>query len=218
MSQGAWKETRTGVATVSWDNKTIHLDVPAIKNTKTGKIRVRLEDVARVELETLAREAGIEPRDFPILLVLKAQMGGFHNKEEVQFQYHLNKMLFYQWKEMEKLGLGESFPHDEFKKADRGPVPANIESDLARLSGLGLISVERHRWGERPRDESKQIKLTTKGSELANKFLRRTPEDLMATTAEVKAMIGTLPPPSVKEKVHREYPEFRTTYKVEDSD
>ena len=206
------------MATVSWDNKPIHFDVPAIRNTKTGKIRVRLEDVARTELEELAKAHGIEPRDIPILLILKAQMGGFVNKEDVQFQYHLNKILFYQWKRMEEIGLGETFPHDKFERADRGPVPSNINGDLERLAQNGLISVERHRWGIRPRDESKQIKLTSKGSELASELLKRTPEDLLITTAEVKTMIGILTPASVKEKVHKEFPEFRTTYTAEDSD
>lgn len=218
MSEGVWKETRTGVATVSWDNKPIRLEVPAIRNTKTGKVRVKLEDVALAELEALAKEHGIESRDLPILLTLKAQMGGFANKEEVQFQYHLNKMLFYQWKEMEKLGLGETFPHDQFVKADRGPVPLNIDADLTRLSQMGLISIERHRWGKRPRDESKQIRLTPKGSAITNDFLKRTPKDLLTTTAEVKTRIGVLTPASVREKVHKEFPEYKNTYTEEDSD
>ena len=67
-------------------------------------------------------------------------------------------------------------------------------------------------------DGSKQIKLTPKGSEVAGELLKRTPEDLLVTTAEVKTMIGTLTPASVKEKVHKEFPEYRTTYTTEDSD
>ena len=203
---------------MSLDNKTIHLNVPAIRNTKTGKIRVKLEDVARADLEQFAQEHGINPRDIPILLTLKAQIGGFVNKEEVQYQYHLNKMLFYQWKRMQEIGMGETFPHDRFEKADRGPIPANINDDLKRLQQEGLLTVETHRWGERPLDESKRIRLTAKGSHLAGELLKRTPGDLLVTTAEVKTMIGTMTPASVKERVHKEFPEYRNTYTTEDSD
>ena len=206
------------MATVSWDNKTIHLNVPAIRNTKTGKIRVKLEDVARAEFEQFAQEHAIDPRDIPILLTLKAQMGGFVNKEEVQYQYHLNKMLFYQWKRMQEIGMGETFPHDSFEKADRGPIPVNINDDLKRLQQKDLITIETYRWGPRPLDESKRIRLTSKGSHIAGELLKRTPKDLLVTTAEVKTMIGTLTPASVREKVHKEFPEYRASYTAEDSD
>ena len=67
-------------------------------------------------------------------------------------------------------------------------------------------------------DESKRIRLTSKGSHIAGELLKRTPKDLLVTTAEVKTMIGTLTPASVREKVHKEFPEYRASYTAEDSD
>lgn len=214
-----WVETETEVATVSWDNKPIRLrGVPAIKNTKTGKIRVRPEDVARAELIELARSLDLEPRDLAILMTLKAQPGAFFNKEQVQYQYHLNKMLFYQWIELGKIGMGEAYPHDQFVKADRGPMPANVNADLDRLSKLGLISIKLHRWGPRPKDASKQIALTEKGSKLAEGLLKRIPNPFLMATAEVKVKVSSRTPAAIREMVHSEFPEYRTVYVKEDID
>lgn len=219
VAKEAWVETTTGVDTIDWIGRPIHLDdVPAMLNPKTKQIRIFPSDVARAEIIGMARLHGLEPRDVALLLMVKAQPGIFRNKEEIQFKYHINKMLFYQWKEMEKQGIGETFPHDTFEKADRGPVPTNITDDLARLSNLGLISTELHRWGKRPRDESLHISLTAKGSALADELIRLVPEPLLQTTVEVKERIFPLDPESVKRRVHKEYPEYRNIYIEDDRD
>ena len=214
-----WVETRTDVETVDWYGNPIRLrNVPALVNTRTKQVRVFPSAVARAEIEEIAKNHGLEPRDVPLLLMIKAQPGPFLNKEEIQFRYHVNKELFYQWKEMEKQGLGETFPHDTFEKADRGPVPTNIKQDLDRLAKMGLISIEYRRWGKGPKDESIRISLTEKGSALAEQTWRLVPEPLREVTARVKAKIFPMSPDSVRAKVHRDYPEYRNVYVEVDRD
>jgi len=215
----AWVETRTEVDTIDWDGNPIHLeDVPALLNEENGQIRIFPQDVAQAEIAQIARLHGLEPRDVALLLMVKARPGVFVNREEIQFKYHINKMLFYQWKEMEKQGIGETFPHDSFDKADRGPVPTNITEDLSRLANLGLITTEYRRWGRRPRDESLYIVLTPKGSTLANELMRLVPQPLVETTHKVKERIFPLTPEAVKTRVHREYPEYKSSYTEDDRD
>ena len=218
-AEEAWVETRTGVDTVDWNGFPIHLDdVPGLLNPRTGAIRIYPADVAKAEIIGIARLHGLEPRDVALLLIIKARPGIFENREEVQFKYHINKMLFYQWKKMEEQGIGETFPHDSFDKADRGPVPTNITDDIRRLENLGLITTEYRRWGARARDESLYITLTPKGSSLAGELIRLVPEPLVKATMKVKETIFPLSPESVKKKVHREYPEYRITYSEDDRD
>jgi hypothetical protein len=217
--KSVWAETAVSVDTVDWKGRPIKVsDVPALLNTKTGKTRVYPSEVAKAELRDVAKRFGLEPRDLAILLMLEAQPGSFLNKEDVQFRYHLNKMLFYQWKGMEREGLGETYPHDEFVKADRGPVPAHIVGDLERLSSLGFITNKKHRWGARPKDESIQISLTKKGSEVAGELWNHVPEPLLDQTTKAKSWIYPLTPESVRIKVHKEFPEYKNTYIEEDTD
>jgi len=214
-----WVETRTDVETVDWYGNPIHLkNVPALLNSRTKQVRIFPSEVAKAEIEEIARNHDLEPRDIPLLLMVKTQPGQFFNKKEIQFRYHLNKELFYQWKEMEKQGLGETFPHDTFEKADRGPVPTNVNQDLGRLEKMGILSTEHRRWGKGPRDESIHISLTPRGSALADEIWRLVPEPLRETTAKVKAKIFPLSPESVKTKVHKEYPDFRNIYTEADRD
>jgi hypothetical protein len=219
METITWEPTKVEVDTVSWDEKALHLkDVPALKDPRTGKVWIRPAEVAKAEIAALAKEHDLEPRDIALLLALKAQPGGFFNKEEVQFQYHLNKILFYQWKGMERLGLGEAFPHDKFIPADRGPVPENITDDIQRLERKGFITTELRKWGSRKTDESRRISLSKKGSEIAHSLVSRTPAPLRSKTSEAKTLIFPLPPAAVREMVHKEYREYRKTYTQEDLD
>lgn len=213
-----WIEKKIEVDAVDWKGNSIHLkDVPAIQNTKTSQIRVYPYEVAKAEIRDLAEKYGLEPRDVPLLLMLYAKPGIF-KRGEVEYQYKMNKMLFYQWTEMEKEGLGETFPHDEFEPKRRGPVPKNITEDLERLSNKELLTKEYHRWGKGSKDESLKISLTDSGVALAEQLAHQVPEPLYVTTLKAKEKIFPLSPKSVKTLVHKEFPEYQKTYTEEDRD
>lgn len=216
--ESQWEKTKTDLKTVNWRGQIIHLkNVPAIKNKKTGRICVYPTEVAKAEIRELAKLYNLKPREVSLLLMLLAKPGPFQ-KGKVFYKYHLNKMLFYQWKEMQKQGLGETFPHYEFKAAPRGPVPKNLSEDLKRLQGKGLVSLSYKKWGKGPKEASLVTKLTQEGVSVSAKLAGQVPEPLQEVTVEVKKQLFMLEPIAIREKVHKEYPEYKKTYVELDRD
>lgn len=216
--ENQWKETKIDLKTVDWRGNTIHLkNVPAIKNKKTGRVCVYPTEVAKAEIRMLAEQYSLKPRDVPLLLILFAKPGPFQ-EGYVQYKYQINKMLFYQWKEMQKQGLAETFPHDEFEAAPRGPVPKNLGDDLKRLEKKGIVSLSYKKWGKGPKEASLETTLTPSGIKIAAKLAGQVPEPLKEVTTEVKKQLFPLDPKTIREKVHREFPEYQKTYTELDRD
>ena len=213
-----WIETETDIDTVDWKGNPLHLKgVPAIKNKKTGKIRVYPSEVAKAEFRMLAEEYGLEPRDVALLTMIYVKPGPF-KKGQVHYKYHLNKMLFYQLKNMERQDIGETFPRDEFEVAPRGPVPKNLKDDLKRLEKKDIISLSWYRWGKTHMHASLTTELTKKGMTIAEQMWNRLPNPFKKTTLETKEQIFPLDPKTVQKKVHREFPEYQKTYVELDRD
>ena len=212
MEGDVWMDTKTEIDAYNWKGKPIHLeDVPAIKNTKTGKIRVRAFEVAKAEMRMLARKYKLEARDVALLAMLYVKPGPFE-EGEVHYKYHLNKMLFYQWKNMGKRYLSEAFPRDEFRAAAKGPIPINLWDDLRRLQEKNIVSLSKYVWGKTPSQASLITKLTPKGLALAKELWNEIPPDFKEVTLATKEQIFPLSPETVMKKVHREFPEFKKTY------
>ena len=213
-----WEKTKTDLDAVNWKGQIIHLkNIPAIKNKKTGRVCVYPSEVAKAEIRILAEEYGLEPRDVPLLLILLAKPGPFE-EGYVQYKYHINKMLFYQWKEMQKQSLGETFPHDEFEAASRGPVPKNLGDDLKRLEEKGIVSLSYKKWGKGPKEASVKTRLTSSGIKIAVKLAGQVPNPLKEVTVEVKKQLFLLDPLTIREKVHREFPDYQKMYVQLDRD
>jgi len=213
-----WEQTRTDLDTVNWRGRIIHLkNVPAIKNKKTGRVCVYPAEVAKAEIGMLAEQYSLEPRDIPLLLMLYAKPGPFQ-EGYVQYKYQINKMLFYQWKEMQKQGLDETFPHDEFEAAPRGPVPKNLSNDLKRLEEKGIVSLSYKKWGKGPKEASLITVLTPSGIKIAVKLASEAPEPLREVTSQIKKQLFPLDPSMICKKVHKEFPEYRKTYVELDRD
>ena len=216
--ESVWEETKTDLDAVNWKGDTIHLKrIPAIKNKKTGRVYVYPSEVAKAEIKMLAEQFALEPGDIPLLLMLFAKPGPF-KEGYVQYKYKINKMLFYQWKGMQKQGLGEAFPHDEFEAAPNGPVPKNLGDDLKRLEEKGIVSLSYKKWGKGPKEASLATRLTPSGVEIATKLASQVPEPLKEVTVEVKKQLFPLDPLTIREKVHKEFPEYQKTYVQLDRD
>jgi hypothetical protein len=207
-----WTPIKTDVDTYDWKGNPVHLrDVPALKNPKTGKVRIYPYEVARAELSAYAREYGLEARDIATLSMLYAKPGVFPGGIQ-PIRYRLNKSLFYQWKEMEANLLAEAFPHDDFVAARRGPMPKNLNTDLERLEKLGLVTLKWKKWGKGEMDKSLTIMLTDKGSDTAKSIWNKSPEPFRKATLKMKERIFPLDPKTIRHRVHREWPEYRSTY------
>ena len=204
-----WVETQIEIRTVDWRGNPIHLkSVRAFKNVETGKIRVFPFDVARAEVEVIAEKFGIASRDVGLLLMIFAKPGIFTGGE-VLFKYHLQKMLFYLWKELDNHGYGESLPRDQFTAARNGPVPVHLEEDLERLARKGWVKTRYERWNGH---ESKRIMLIDEGLRTAKELWGAVPEPYKKVALKVKERIYPLDPETVRYLVHQEYPEYRDTY------
>lgn len=216
--ENVWVATTTEIDTVDWKGNPIHLkNIPAIQNTETKKIRVYASEVSKAVARMLAEEHGLIDRDIPLLLLLYAKPGLFKGGE-VHYKYHMNKMLFYLWKNLDKQYLGEAFPHDEFEPKQRGPVPKNLSDDLKRLEDKSIISLSSHQWGKRPEDASLKTELTPQGKALAEKLWFQVDDPFREEALHTKEQIFPLKPKTVMKKVHREYPEYQTTYVESDQD
>jgi hypothetical protein len=209
-----WADTTVSdLDTKDWRGQTIHLkNVPAIKNVKTGKIGFDPLQLTLAQMVQIAKDFGIEPRDIPLLLTLYAKPPPHFKEGNLYARYHLNKTLFYIWKTLEKKGIGNAFPRDDFGAARAGPVPKNLKDDTRRLQQAGLLKVESHQWGEGPNKTSILTKLTDEGLALSTKLAERVGEPFVSTITEQKQELFILSPETIKERVHRDFPEYRKTY------
>ncbi len=215
-----WEKTTVDMTSVDWRGDPIHLkNVPAIKNPDTGKVRVYPADVSKAEIATIAEAHDLQPRDVPTLLTILAKPGHF-KEGYLHHKYRLNKTLFYLWKELENEGLGEAFPRDEFVKAPRGPVPKNLESDLKRLADNGIVTLNYVAWGKSGPDSRKSlvIELTDKGTHVAKEIWSETPEPFKKAAHKVKERYFPLDEKTIRDRVHREFPEYRESYVELDTD
>jgi len=216
-TERVWIETTTDIETKDWKGKAIKLTgVKGLKNTHTGEIGIYPDSVALAEMEALARKNDIEPRDMALLLFLYASVG--HFKPGIAYhKYGLNKSLFYLWKELEKEGLGEAFPHDKFLAFPAGPVPENLDHDLKRLSKQGLLKSTLKAWGDKQSEKSLTTELLPEGMKLAQTLWDDVPLAFREEIVKVKTDIYPMKPETIKNKVHREYPEYRSTYTETDT-
>lgn len=175
---------------------------------KTGRIRVHPYEVAKAEIRTIADKLCLQPRDVGTLLMILAKPGPFP-EGEVLYKYHIQKMLFYLWKEMGINGYGESLPRDEFLAARNGPVPENMKDDLQRLEDLGLLQTKPEKWNDYT---SLRVLLTDDGLRLSKELWGEVAEPYKRVALKVKEEIYPLDPETVRHKVHEEYPEYRDTY------
>ena len=207
-----WIEMETTIDTVNWRGEPVQIQkVKAFKDPKTGEILVYPSEVSKAEINQIAEELGICPRDVSTLLMMCVKPGNF-NEGDVFYKYHLQKMMFYLWKSLEKIYL-DSLPLDKFIGAENGPVPESLNDDLKRLEECGLIKTKNEKWQENSETRtSKRIMLTQKGTEVTNEICNRLPEPFKESALIAKKKIYPKSPEEVRYLVHKEYPEYRDTY------
>jgi hypothetical protein len=76
----------------------------------------------------------------------------------------------------------------------------------------GLVDLKWTKWSEGDMQKSLTIMLTDKGKEVANSLWNKIPELFLKVTLKVKERIFPLDPKTIRERVHREYPEYRSSY------
>jgi hypothetical protein len=144
--------------------------------------------------------------------MLLARPGDFP-EGEVFYKYHLQKMMFYMWKSLDKT-YGDSLPLDRFIPADNGPVPKHLDNDLQRFEENKLIRIRPEKWADATKKivTSKRIMLTEDGKRIAQKLWDRLPDPYKEIALGVKKRIYPLDPDSVRALVHKEFPEYKNSY------
>ncbi|MDP2767900.1 MAG: hypothetical protein Q8O41_10725 [Candidatus Methanoperedens sp.] len=201
-----WTSTVTDVDSVDWKGREITLrDVPAEQSGK--EIRVRLDDIMKAEQQYLAGEYGLRPTHIRELLLLYAP-GKFIKTGYIEQKFRFNKMLFHEWKKLEKNGYGDSYIFDEFVSARAGPVPVNLKEDLKGLEAQSFIKAK---WAERP-GESSKFELTQHGKEIAKSLWDNTPTNIRDTIIQTKEELFLVDAEQLKDRFHKEYPEYKKEY------
>jgi len=207
---------------IDWQGRSIKLEnVPAIQNQKK-EIRVNIDDVIKAEQIYLANEYSLSPINFHELLLLHASprfiKGGY-----IEQKFRFNKMLFYLWKEMEKVDYRDSYIYDTFKSGRAGPIPINLKRDLIDLEEKGFIELLAIKDGKKIDSGNKVLEtlkpgislrcqLTKKGEEIAKSLWGNTPDDIKEIILKVKKELFLIDATKLKEKVHKDFPEYKKTY------
>lgn len=213
-----WVATTTEIETVDWKGNPIKLaNVPALRNKRTGRIAVDPEALSLAEMKTLATKYNLEPRDIAFLLMVFAKPGHF-KAGIMPHKYRLNKSLFYLWKDLEKQGLGEAFPHDNMVAYPQGPVPEHIDPDMERLEKQDLIKVFLTSYGKTEGEKYRTVELKPEGIKVAEKLWQDIPDPFKQEILRIKEDIYPMDPESIKKRVHREYPEYQKKYTKPDTD
>lgn len=207
----SWIPTAVDFETVDATGRSLTLHgVPAQSCVVCGNVRVSPDDVLKAEQVDASTRSAISPIEGNILLFLHAPLPYFTKQPgEIRERYRFNKMLFYHWAELDKVGLGHARIHDSFTSAKRGPVPDHIDETCKSLESKGLIDVQ---WGGKAAKRPFVYQLTAKGREVAEQLWALTPDPVKDSFTRAKFELMTLDRFEIRDKVHREYPQFRKTY------
>jgi len=204
-----WVNEKQDIVSVNWKGKEIVLrNVPIEKNTKTGLVRIDVDEILKAEQKLTAEQQNLnDPIAVPELLFLFADTR-FFKGGVIKEKYKFNKMLFYFWKNLEKQGFGESYIIDEFVSGRAGPIPKNLRKSMIELEKKGFVKIS---WSDNVKKPT-VFTLTPKGVDVSTAIWEQTPDLVKKTIIQTKEDIALLDPTALKEKVHRDFPEYRKTY------
>lgn len=208
MEKSDWVSTKVDVESVDWGGRKIVLkQVPAEFNEKRGLTRIDIDEVIKAEQKFIAKENRLDPRELQILWLLRAD-SRFFKGGYIEQKFRFNKMLFYLWKRMDKEGYANAFIHDDFESGRAGPIPIHLKEFLKDLENKNIVKV---RWAKRP-GESLKCELTKLGEKVAQTIWNKTPTDVRNIVKKIKGELFLIDATQLKEKVHKEYPEYKRTY------
>jgi YgiT-type zinc finger domain-containing protein len=211
-----WIPTEIDYKISDWEGRSITLkNVPAQSCPKCNSVRVDSDDLLKAEQKELAAEIGITPIELSVLLLLEAPAQYAKYPHRINDRYRMNKMLFYLWKRLEEKGFGDSWIHDVFESKKRGPVPAHLNETVASLKQHNLVKVQD---GGRIAEKPFIYELSPEGQKAAAGVWARTPDDFKQVIKAVKEDLMFLDTMQLMHKVHKEYPDYRATYKEPDTD
>ena len=225
----------TYVRTKDNSNKVVVLEeIPIyIDKEKENKV-ITLADVIKANQKRIAKKFGISVYNIFELALLYADVK--QRSKVINQKFRFNKMLFYIWKEIEKVYGENSIIFDKMWVGQEGPIPANLLSDLIQFQNNEIAQIFLIEEGKKIADSKKnweEIKktkkeegirvslacgLTRKGEELSKKIWTELDPEIREITLKVKENLYFMKTKEIKNLVHKEYPEYRKFYTREDKE
>ncbi len=214
------------------DEIVILRDIPIYKDKDTGRDLITLSDVIKAEQMRLAKKYKINIYNIYELSLLYADVK--QRGKIIKEKYRFNKMLFYLWKELEYLYGEKVLIFDNMGSAGQGPIPTSLANDLISLQDQSLVDVfllenakkipeSKAKWKQLKKEKKAEgirpslaCSLTNKGEELAKTIWVDLDSEMREIILKIKEKFYFMKTAEFKEKVHKEFPEYRNTYSKED--
>jgi len=225
------KQTQDLVKVAALDNneKEIQLeDVPLFLDEK-GRELVTLEDIVRANQRRIAKKFGVSEYNLFELALLFADIR--QRKNSIREKSRFNKMLFYIWKKLEEAYGEGTLIFDKMGAGRAGPIPANLGKDIKKLKDEKLISIyitkegkkipgSKFEWEELKKKNIGGIEceLTKKGVEIALGIWEDLDDEIKEIIVDVKKMLFLMDKDAIKDKVHKEFPEYKMNYTKNDEE
>ncbi|MEX2682421.1 MAG: hypothetical protein Q6373_012540, partial [Candidatus Sigynarchaeota archaeon] len=204
-------------------------DIPIYEDEETREEFFTLADFLRAEQKRVARKHGITVFNTFELLTLYADVKS--KIKGIKQKFRFNKIMFYIGKRLEKEFGEGTLIFDEMCKARAGPVPRHLGEDMALLEAKGLVKIHVDRDGKKIPGSEKEwrkliknkvgacvVELTPAGEDLARSIWAEADEDILDIIYKVKRDLIYLDTEQLKEKVHKEYPEWKKDYVENDTE
>lgn len=204
-------------------------NVPVYIEEDTGDEVFTFGDILKADQQRIVKKYGIKEYNVFELALLFADVKQRRNAIRQKFRF--NKMLFYVQKRLEEEFGKETLIFDKMGSARAGPVPVHLKEDIKDLKARELIEIylikdnkkvpgSKDTW-EKLKDKlqaSIECSLTKKGEKLAKKLWNDLDDYMKRIILNVKIELMYLDTEKLKEKVHKEFPEYKMNYTENDTE
>jgi uncharacterized protein YwgA len=186
--------------------------VPKLKDSKSGRTWVKIEDVVNAENKYIAKKNNIKLKQFPLLSVLYAKLphtvkikGLNISQGQIREATRMNKLLFEIWQRTKDAGCSQFYPQLEFYPDVYGPVSKDLKPLMEDLKKQGLVNVK---WAKK-NGETTEYMLTEKGFEIAKNIWEETSDEIKQIIISTKDKLAFSSSKEIIDYFHKKYPEYR---------
>jgi len=218
---------KTNIKVLDGNNKKAELeDIPLYIEEGTEEELYLFSDLIKADQRRIAKKYEINEYNIFELALLYADVK--QRKKAIRQKFRFNKMLFYIWKKFEEEYGKDSFIFDKMGQARAGPIPIHLFDDIKDLNEKKYIEIylvkdgkkiagSKENWEQFKSTASIECILTRKGHRLAEKIWRELDIRMKEIIVEVKENLMYIDTELLKQKVHKEYPEYKKDYTKNDT-
>lgn len=200
--------TKQDIESVDQFGKLIKLEnIPTKINKRTKAVTVNLDDILRAEQVYNAQRFGLDPRQSDLLLLIYTDLQYFKGGI-IEKTFRLNKMVFLLWQKMIKSGYEKAYIHDDIVGGRAGPIPRHLKELMVDLENKKLVNIK---W-EKSAGKSSKFELTDEGRNIAQSLWLNIPLEIQENIRQVKETVIFSNSEELKNKIHKEFPEYKRTY------